>query len=161
MYRKETERHKNRAPVRLGDLLGTKGSATEKLGLLSELKKTWCLVSGGLAAFSFPYRLKDETLYVAVREPVWIAELPYLKGELLEKLAQNGLEVKDIRFTLAKARMATKNVTLPQERPLTEEERNFAEQTSRVLEDNELKVAFKDALLASLAIERTRLAKKR
>ena len=162
MYRRKTEGYKNRAPVRLGELLGENGATAEKFGILSGLKKIWCVVSGGLATFSFPYRLRDAILYVAVREPLWIAELPYLKGDLLERLKQEGLEVKDIRFTLAKETAGQEtDRPAPQEKVLTEEEVDFAEQTARFLEDIKLKAAFKDAILMSLATERTRLANKR
>lgn len=63
----------------------------------------WSLIAGeGLARHSRAIAVEDKTLVVAVDSPAWMAQLYYLKGELLLKISRHigkGL-ITDVRFVL-------------------------------------------------------------
>ncbi|MEO0068182.1 MAG: DUF721 domain-containing protein [candidate division WOR-3 bacterium] len=63
----------------------------------------WSLIAGeGLAKHSRAFAVEDKTLVVAVDSPAWMAQLYYLKGELLTKISRHigkGL-ITDVRFVL-------------------------------------------------------------
>jgi hypothetical protein len=150
MHGKNAEKRKNRSPLKLKQLLT--GQSAEYVIFLSELRKLWTDNAGGVAAFSFPYRLNNGTLFVAVTEQIWIAELAYIKGDILAKLASAGLEANDIRFTLASAKL---NAAAPKRklRDLTEAEESWVAQIAAELK-TELKPAFTKALNACLKADR-------
>jgi predicted nucleic acid-binding Zn ribbon protein len=146
MRRARAHKRENRRPVSLKDLLS--GQTSEQIAALGRLKKLWQDVSGGVGQFSFPYRLNGGTLYVAVTEQTWIAELPYIKPDILEKLTLAGLDVTDIRFTMARYNTVRKEETR-RLRELTEAEELWLEEISSGLPAL-VSEAFKKALSACI-----------
>jgi predicted nucleic acid-binding Zn ribbon protein len=78
------------APIRVGELLDR---VVRDLGgtgndVLIEVFGHWDSVAGAeLAAVSRPVAIRDDTLSVAVADPLWATELRYRQAQVLDRLA--------------------------------------------------------------------------
>jgi hypothetical protein len=120
------------------------------MGELFQLKRLWCKLMGDrIAVISSPYRIKDAVLYVSVHDAMWIAELPYIKADMLAKLAEAGLALVDIKFTLSKV-PPPKVALAPAKRAIPAEQQLWAERVSKMITDEAIRESYLKAVLASL-----------
>jgi hypothetical protein len=120
------------------------------MGEIFALKRLWCSIMGErISLISSPYRIKDGVLSVAVHDSMWIAELPYIKGDMLTKLAVAGLELTDIRFTLSKVPPPAQPKIMKTP-PVSAEQQIWAERMSTAIADDDAREAYLQALLANI-----------
>lgn len=142
-----------RAPVILDkavdELLFSEASVPRRVGEVFRLKQLWLAAGSKISRISSPYRLTNGILYVAVHDPIWIAELPYIKGEIISKLKEAGLNLDDIKFTPSKIYKKPAPEIEPL-KPVDESYRNWAYKTSSLIKDESVREAFLKALTAYL-----------
>lgn len=151
---RETAGSEYKTPERLGACLDSYLTGTGKLqqhmGALFELKRLWCSLMGErISQISSPYRIKDGVLHVAVHDSMWIAELPYIKADMLKKLAEAGLELADLKFTLSKVPQA-KQAAKFQAPAVSKEQQLWAERLAANISDEKTREAYLKALLACM-----------
>ncbi len=119
-----------------------------KIGAVAGLKNIWPRIVGEkIAAISFPYRINANTLHVAVRNSIWLTELPYLKPDMLAKITPLLQDVTDIKFTLDRTPAAKKPLPVPS-RELTEEDLEWIENLTALISNDAQKKAFRAVLTA-------------
>ncbi|MCD8567837.1 MAG: DUF721 domain-containing protein [Geovibrio sp.] len=82
---------------KISELLESKlaGEAREH----SSLAKTWHHAVGDtVAAIAMPVKIDGACLIVGVSDNMWLSELSHMKDDILENLAEKGLNVDDVRF---------------------------------------------------------------
>lgn len=123
---------------------------SDNLAVAMQIKKIWYELAGEMIAkISYPFRYKAGVLYIALRDSAWMAEMPYIKPILTDKLKKIGIEIKDIKFSLSK--IAEKKENPPEEIPeLDEKDKILAEKISAVIEKNDTRSAFYKAIAAFL-----------
>jgi hypothetical protein len=124
--------------------------------VLTRLKEQWeNSVGDKMKSFSFPYKFRDGTLYVAVTDSIWFSEIKLLKKEILEKINSVNSEVADIRFTLTDYKFTPPSPKIEKtagDKPLSEKELNYIEETSSSIKDVRLREIFRNAMGKSLKI---------
>jgi len=108
-------RKRNANPVSLTNILAP---VLKDLGLspdirLEKLKKNWHEIVGTMnARNTCPLSLRDGILEVTVSSAVWITQARFYSSEFIKKIngfeSEDGVEVKDIHFLLARSQRSTK-----------------------------------------------------
>jgi hypothetical protein len=127
---------------------GRENTHFKRVGDILRLKTMWGeLVGEQIAKFSSPYRIKDGVLMVSVSDPIWIAELPYIKDALVAKIAAIMADIDDVRFTLPKTKPKTKSVSRAR-RKLSDIELAEVERLADTIKDDKIRAAYRRALMA-------------
>lgn len=135
---------------KISELTGEFFGRSDNLAAVLQIKKIWHELAGEMIAkISYPFRYKAGVLHIALRDSAWMAEMPYIKPILTDKLKKIGIEIKDIKFSLSK--IAEKKENPPEEiSELNEKDKIFAEKISSLVEKNDARNAFYKALSAFL-----------
>jgi hypothetical protein len=130
----------------------TSKRAVYAAGVLASLRRQWETALGNFYEFSYPYKLSNGVLYVAVKEQMMLMELEHVKAEIIERFREVNSEVVDIRFTKAAAKKPDNKVSVStfNTRELSNEELEWISRVSSVIKSESLRDAFKGALLACL-----------
>ncbi|MDR2884159.1 MAG: DUF721 domain-containing protein [Deferribacteraceae bacterium] len=152
MYNRYAKRRVGGLLTSVADLFKEQSSGDnshyKRLADIMHLKRSWVdLVGAQIAKNSFPYRIKDNVLLVSVADPIFIAELPYIKDELLVRISKEIPLISDVRFTLSKVKAKVKKRTKPL-RKLTEIEATEIDRLSSVITDDKIRDAYRKAFLA-------------
>jgi len=116
---------------------------------LSSIRREWSGLMGGvISTHAYPDGLKGDMLVVVVESPQWMHHLSFYKEEMALKLERFG--VKRIRFRLGRLPSSPTVASTPQERPLTEEDRRYLDDTLRDIKDEELRGRLESLLLHGL-----------
>jgi hypothetical protein len=113
-----------------------------------------------IAGKARPYMVKERTLFVKVSSSVWMHQLQFLKGEILEKL--NGLlgagrEMESLRFSIG---TVEKKAPPPQAAvPLSDREREWIDAQVSLLRDEDLREILRKAMATSLMSRKDREAR--
>lgn len=127
-----------------------------KIGAVAGLKNIWPRIVGEkIAAISFPYRINANTLHVAVRNSIWLTELPYLKPDMLAKITPLLQDVTDIKFTLDRTPAVKKPLSVPS-RELDERDTEWIEELSSRISEARQRNSFRDVLTAYLRYRTTK-----
>lgn len=100
-----------------------------------------------IAEVTAPFKLKDKVLYVFVKDNIWLTELNYLKVEIREKLAENGLEVENINFKYRAGYEKVRKIKRPYYE-ITEDKQIYIEEIVKNINNSELKEMFVKAMAA-------------
>lgn len=114
---------------------------------LIQICSSWKKVMGDfIGENSFPVKLSDGLLMVAVEDSIWINEFSFMKVDFINRLHNFGYDyVKDIKFVINKNR---KNIKVKDELPeATDDMLIKAENISSVIRNEELRLRFKAALV--------------
>ncbi len=96
-----SQRNRRRGPARWGEiaLRLPGGPALVRRMQLQKLLDSWNLAVGtGVAEQTKPKRVRDGVLEVNVSTSVWMQQLQFMKGLILEKLRGQGSPIREIRF---------------------------------------------------------------
>jgi hypothetical protein len=86
---------------RLGEVLDAllaQGAWAARLGPARVLAEWPRLVGPEVARHAVPVELRRGILWVAVRDGLWATQLAFLKGDLLARLREGPVAVRDVRF---------------------------------------------------------------
>jgi hypothetical protein len=113
----------------------------------SRLQHIWRHAVGDrIAAHTSPERLHKDSLFVKVSSPVWMQQLHYLKGEIIEKI--NGQTEKDfvkhIFFSVGEVPLSDRMPEdqlpfFPESFPLKERDKKMIEKNLAAVSDKELR----------------------
>lgn len=120
------------------------------------------IVGEPVAIHSQPYSIRNRILFVEVSHPIWMQQLQFLKLTLLEKVNHFLGEplIQDIRFKVGK--IASAPLPPPSEerklnvKGLDNETINRIERLVENIPDAELKKGFRELLIKSVKLERSR-----
>lgn len=131
---------------KISDLLDSK--LAREAREYSSLASAWrSAVGETVASAAMPIKIDGANLLVAVNDQMWLSELTYMKDEILERLAENKLNVEDVRFIFKKAPpKKTKPVFRPRE--ITEKELRTVHNLCSVIKDEALRTSAEKALKA-------------
>lgn len=131
---------------KISDLLDSK--LAKEAREYTTLASAWrCAVGDTVAAAAMPIKIEGSNLLVGVNDQMWLSELTYMKDEILERLAEQKLNVEDIRFIFKKAPpKKTKPVFRPRE--ITEKELRTVHNVCSIIKDDELRASAERALKA-------------
>ncbi len=158
--RRRNKKHKSR-PTAVGNVLQSKLTS---LGLssavnLSAIRKAWRNVAGAkVAGNAWPNAYRDQTLHLTVANSIWMNELTFLKGQMIENLqnAFPNLIFNDIRFKIGKVKPFRKYDKNPHakklKRSLTADETAFVESCVEDVPGEELKELLTDLITRNLKI---------
>ena len=128
---------------------------------LSDLQSSWnTLFNEPLSQHTHPVDLKDGVLVLNVDSPAWRGELKFFKDKIVENL--RSYDIKDIRFKNGRvykkkniAADSKRNKVLEEKnRPLTESEQAWIDETISNISDLELMENVKKAILIQMQRER-------
>lgn len=114
---------------------------------LIKICSSWKKVMGDfIGENSFPVKLSDGLLMVAVEDSIWINEFSFMKIDFINRLHNSGYDyVKDIKFVINKKR---KNIKVKHELPeATNDMLIKAESISSLISNEDLRLRFKSALV--------------
>jgi hypothetical protein len=125
-----------------------KGKLTGQIAEYIVLTKIWRAAVGvPIAAVAVPVKAEGDTLIVGVSDSLWLSELSYMKEEIIEKLTEGGLEVRDIRFVYRPAkRVEPVKAFIP--RTPTERELRIVKNVCSVIKDQRLRERAESAMRA-------------
>lgn len=113
-----------------------------------------------IAGKARPYMVKERTLFVKVSSSVWMHQLQFLKGDILEKL--NGLlgagrEMESLRFSIGT--VEKKGPPPRPAAPLSDRERAWIDDQVSLLRDEDLREVLRKAMTTSLMSRKGREAR--
>jgi hypothetical protein len=118
-----------------------------------KVKKAWNECAGDTIAFLTTVGgIKDNVLNVAVHDQVWISEIGFLKGELLSRLNQQGLNLTNINFYYKARKQSEASKAVPNRKQMTEKEKKFADKLIATVESPELQASFRSAIYAYFTV---------
>ncbi|MDR0453512.1 MAG: DUF721 domain-containing protein [Deferribacteraceae bacterium] len=140
MYKKQ--------PVALKEIFDEVGGSQRGITDILRLQRAWSVLMGErIATVTFPYRLKKGLLSVAVCDQIWLAEFPYIKEGMINKIKTYGIDLSDIRFKLSKMRQPV--LPLPKEKQsLTNEQEKKIGALAAEIRNNGIREAYAGALTA-------------
>jgi hypothetical protein len=116
---------------------------------INSIRKEWSgLVGEVISTHAYPEALKGDMLILVVESPQWMHHLSFYKDEVAIKLERFG--VKRVRFRLGRLPSTPTLTPTPKERPLTEDDRRYLDDTLRGIKDGELRKRFQSLLLHGL-----------
>lgn len=131
---------------KISELLESKlaGEAREH----SSLAKTWHHAVGDtVAAIAMPVKIDGACLIVGVSDNMWLSELSHMKDDILENLAEKGLNVDDVRFVFRQApKRKQKPVFSP--RMLTDKEERTVKNMCSIIKEERLRESAEKAMRA-------------
>jgi hypothetical protein len=148
------------APIPLSALISNpsvKSKGVYAYHLSARLKKLWELAVGGkVKEFSYPYRLRDGVLYVAVTDSIWFSEIKLISKEILEKVNAIDGEITDLRFKLTdeKVKAASQLEQVKENIVLTEDETRLIGETAEQIKDQNLREIFRNSMTSSYKLSR-------
>jgi len=74
----------------------------DKLKDYAVIQKWPEIVGENIARHTRATGIDDANLYVMVDNPVWKAQLFLMKGNILKKINETGVQLRDIKFTIGK-----------------------------------------------------------
>ena len=108
--------------------------------------KVWKQAVGDIvAAVTTPLKMDGDKLIVAVHENIWVAELNWMKADIIEQLAEAGLEVPDIKFYY-RFREARKSEAPVYYKDISEKEAKVISRLASRIEDENLRESYEKAL---------------
>jgi len=126
------------------------------------LRDIWIKAVGpSIAAHSQAVSIKRNILFVKVTSPLWMQQLHFLKGEILERLKDllNGPPLRDIRFSVGNIPTPSKTVppltVLPQDL-LRERDKNIIAHSLAAIADPELRDIVKRVMIKEITFRRLR-----
>jgi hypothetical protein len=148
-------------PIPLSSLISNpsvKSKGVYAYHLSARLKKLWELAVGGkVKEFSYPYRLRDGVLYVAVTDSIWFSEIKLISKEILEKVNAADGEITDIRFKLTDEKVtasASRIERIKENAVLSEDETRLIGETAERIKDQELREIFRNSMSASYKLSK-------
>jgi len=129
----------------------------------SSLVETWNKSVGKvIATQTFPFKIKNNTLFVKVSNSTWMQQLQYMKQDIIDKVntAFVGKTVKDIYFSIGKipALSATKDeieYTSEQDlHSLKKRDRRLIRESLKSIDDEELRSIIKRVMTKELSKRR-------
>lgn len=128
---------------RLSECLGS--GVSKSIGEVLQLSTVWRLVVGTQnAEISVPVRFNSGKLTVAVFDNIFIQGLSFIKEDIIEKLQQHDVAVKEIVFVFKPKYVKPKKKI--QKRKITEQEAGFIERLSMAIDDPKLRKGYRSAL---------------
>jgi len=118
------------------------------------------IVGNEVAAHARPARWYGKTLVVRVEHPAWIAELSFLKPQMIEKIRSTvpKASLKDIRYEVGTLPPLPKIADKPKAPiccELDTDEKEFIDQASEEIPDPDIREAAKKAMCKSFALMKT------
>jgi hypothetical protein len=148
------------APIPLSSLISNpsvKSKGVYAYHLSARLRKLWELAVGGkVKEFSYPYKLRDGVLYVAVTDSIWFSEIKLISKDILEKVTAVDGEITDIRFKLTdeKVKTAASQAFQTKENVLSEDETQLIGETAERIKDQSLREIFRNSMTLSYKLSR-------
>ncbi len=126
------------------------------------------VVGGGIAERTEPIRVQDKILQVRVSNSVWMQQLQYMKGMLLDKLKKYGAEdLEDMRFFIGElkedreeSREGEGEEGRKEWEDLTESEKNYIKKEVATLSDPEMRRIFESVFARGFAVRKSGRMKK-
>jgi len=139
-------------PFRISSISDVIGSLIHSMKLESRmehimLRDVWDdAVGERIAEKTSPASLRGGILFVHVASAVWVQELTFLKGKILQKINSRlaDSKLKDIRFKAGPVSARERRVAVEPLPPLHEGDRQQIEQEAGPIDDPELREAFKE-----------------
>lgn len=118
---------------------------SKNVNIIIELNSIWKKIVGEqISKITLPVRLNKKILNVMVFDPMWQHELSFFKSDILEKIPEK-FDIIDIKFFVQYKKFEKEEKTF---RNLTDKEKKIIEKIVNNIEDNELKIKIKNALIA-------------
>jgi hypothetical protein len=117
-------------------------------GFSSHLRvsKIWTDCAGDTISFlTTAGALKDGVLNISVHDRTWLSEIGFLKGELISRLNEKGLEVSNINF-FYKPKPLTHLKNIPRRKEMSAKEKTFADRLVDTIPDEVLRESFRKAI---------------
>lgn len=125
------------------------GSMPDGYSSYLKIHRAWKECAGDAMSFlTTPGSIKDGILTVAVHDQTWLAEIGFLKGELIHRLNQAGVQVSNINFYYKHKKQPGESGNEQPRKPMTEKEKKFADRLVDTIDNDDLKKAFRKALYA-------------
>ena len=116
---------------------------------LTNLRKQWARIAGpAIALHTSPFTIRNSVLTLTVDSPQWMHHLSFVKEEMLAKLEK--FNIREVRFRIGKLPAPLPAVTDNCERMLTDDDKNFIENTLKGIKEKELKKSFRILLTHAL-----------
>jgi hypothetical protein len=126
---------------------------------LAGIRKDWSsLFAGAVPLHTYPLKLSDDELLIAVDSPVWLQELQFYKGDIVGKLGSHG--VKSVRFRLGSVSPRAKPADISRKggvRSLTSKEQAFIQEESAKIPDQGLKETLKATIQKAITSGKTKI----
>jgi hypothetical protein len=124
-----------------------------------EVKKNWhTLFNEPLSYHMVPYKITEGVILLNVDSPVWLQEINYFKGDIIEKLSPYG--IKDVRFQLGNVSKKTGSEVCSQgfsAKALTPEEILYIEKTVSQVIDEELQGTVRRTIEKAISSRKTKV----
>ncbi|MGA1861920.1 DciA family protein [Deferribacter thermophilus] len=131
---------------RINEILSN--SLPENISRTLSLVKLWGEVGGDfLARYSTPLFLKDGVLYIGTWEHILKNEFFFLKDDIINKLRNNNIDVKDIKIIMLHKENRRKDKEILLKEP-TDKEKMIVERLASKINNEELREKFRNAMLA-------------
>lgn len=132
---------------RLSEILNS--SLPQNFNAYVKLAKAWKECAGDAISFlTTPGNLKEGVLSVAVHDQAWLSEIGFLKGEMIARLNESGIQVSNITFFYKQRRSdAARHDPTPRKK-MTDKEKKFADRLVDTISDEALRSSFRKAIYA-------------
>lgn len=136
---------------KLSDLIGNSMPANFQSYL--KVKKVWNECAGDTLAFLTSVgTLRDGVLNVAVHDQMWLSEIGFLKGELINRLRSKGIEADNINFYYKPRPKSNAEKAIPNRKEMTAKEKSFADKLVNTIENEALRESFRRAIYGYFTI---------
>ncbi|ADD66836.1 protein of unknown function DUF721 [Denitrovibrio acetiphilus DSM 12809] len=116
-------------------------------------KKVWNDCAGDSIAFLTTVgSTKDGVLNVAVHDQTWLSEIGFLKGELISRLNQQGLEISNINFFYKAKKQSEAAKAIHKRKEMSEKEKKFADKLIETVENEDLRNSLRKAIYAYFTV---------
>ncbi|WP_022851141.1 DUF721 domain-containing protein [Limisalsivibrio acetivorans] len=96
---------------------------------------------------AMPVKMEGATLIVGVSDQMWLTELTFMKQDVLEQLAEIGMNAEDIRFVFRPKKHKEEKRPKPSRNP-TDRELKAAKDICAVIEDDRIRQSAERAMEA-------------
>jgi hypothetical protein len=136
---------------RLSEILP--GSIPGNFNSYLKVKKVWNDCAGESIAFLTTVgSTKDDVLNIAVHDQTWLSEIGFLRGELINRLNQHGLEITNINFFYKAKKQSQAAKAIHKRKEMSEKEKRFADKLLATVENEELRKSLCKAIYAYFTV---------
>jgi predicted nucleic acid-binding Zn ribbon protein len=116
-------------------------------------------VGQGIAAQTYPFKFRNNTLFVKVSNSVWMQQLQFMKQDIIDKVnpAFGNKRVRNIYFSIGKiplAREKTDGIAEHESYPLKERDRRLIRKSLECVPDKELRSIIKRVMTREIVNRR-------
>jgi len=117
------------------------------------IRNNWeSIIGDGIAPHTYAASLKGQCIDVIVDSSVWLQNLTFLKGMILEKFRE--YKIQDIRYRVGKIPESEQSAAGHKKRKLSDEEQAFIQKSVLTIEDRELRKCLENLMITAMSTVR-------